>query len=224
VPVLAVAVFILGGKMSLRIPVILEFSNEALALLRASATSESRPEPQDIHVAPPTESAVELPDAWQLVEEREGESYSWPQGDDEYVTFRIYEGQTSAGAVRLAIGRCARVAARGKDRHYLMTHYLTPRGSKRPISEFLETDNYDETREVIAIIKGKGGGAKMYDPSDELPAPYAKIRTETYRDRVDVPGSYEKLGVVAHEDDIATILGHSLIQSQTRFGLGPYAP
>lgn len=167
---------------------------------------------------------LELPKHWRLVEEREGETYSWPQGPDEYKTFRVYEGETSTGVVRLAIGTCQRVAARGKDRHYLMTHYLTPAGSKRPIAEFLETDDYDDTGDLIAIIKGKGGGAKMYDPFDDLPTPYGPFRIETYRDRVDVTGSYEKLGVVAHEDDVDTILGHTLIQSQTRFGLGPYAP
>jgi hypothetical protein len=164
---------------------------------------------------------VELPEGWDFVEERSGETYHWPEGDDEYVSFRIYEGRTEDGSIRLAVGECRRVNVRGKDRKYVITHYLAPTGSKRPISEFLEVDDYEQTRDLIAIIKGSDGGAKMYDPTDELPAAYAPFRIETYRDRIDAPGSYSKLGVVAREDDIDTMLGHTLIQAQSRFGLRP---
>ena len=168
-----------------------------------------------------TAGQVELPEAWKFIEELLGETYKWPQETDEYETFRIFEGRTSGGIVRAALGACERTQVRGRDRRYIITHYLTPGGSKRPIAEFLETDDYAETGDLIAIIKGKGGRPKMYDPTDDLPPEYTRFRIETYRDRINVPGSYEKLGIVAHEDDAETMLSHTLIQAQSRFGLGP---
>ncbi len=166
-------------------------------------------------------SPIELPEDWRLVEEREHETYSWPEGPDEYETFRVYEGTTSKGSIRLALGFCDRVEVRGKDRQYVITHYIGAGGSPRPIAEFLEVDDYEQTRELIAVIKGKGDSPKMYDPTDDLPDAYDGLRIETYRDRIDWPGSYTKQAVVAHEDDAATMLAHTLIQAQSRHGLGP---
>jgi len=42
-----------------------------------------------------------------------------------------------------------------------------------------------------------------------LPEAYTDFRIETYRDRVDASGSYNKLGIVAREDDVDAILGHT---------------
>ena len=165
--------------------------------------------------------AVEQPSAWRLVEERSGESYTWGQGRDVYEPFRVYEGSTSLGTIRLAVGECLRGELRGRPRKYFTTFYITPRGSKKPISEFLETDDHAATGQLIAVIKGRDGGSKMYDPGDPLPAEYRAFRVETYRDRVNFAGAYRKLGVVAHQFDVATMLGHTLIQAQTRFGYKP---
>ena len=211
--------------MAVRIPIIIEFPDESLSALASLTTRPSTPSgtaavatvaPADVSGQP-----VELPADWRLIERRTGETYAWPKETDVYVTFDVYEGTTSAGTVRLALGACERTEVRGKDRKYVICHYLTPGGAKRPISEFLETDDYEDTHELIAIIKGKDDGRKMYDPTDDLPLVYDALRTETYRDRIDFSGSYEKLGVVAHEDDFATMLAHTLIQAQSRFGLGP---
>ena len=206
--------------MPLRIPVVLEISDEALEQIRAAivAPETTAAEPARISAA---DDPVELPSKWAFVEERKGETYSWPNGPDEYVTFRVYEGSTSAGSIRLALGECTRANVRGRDRKYVITFYLNPAGSKRPIAEFLETDDYEETGDLIAIIKGREGSAKMYAPIDDLPGVYERFRIETYRDRIDYSGSYVRLGVVAHEDDIDTMLGHTLIQGQTRFGFRP---
>jgi hypothetical protein len=213
--------------MALTIPLQITLSDAALDLLadaleqrraaRASATAGSAAL-SDLRA---TLGTVEQPSAWRLVEERTGESYTWGQGRDVYDPFRVYEGTTSRGTIRLAVGECSRPAIRGRDRRYFTTFYITPRASKKPISEFLETDDHATTGQLVAIIKGRDGGAKMYDPGDQLPADYRAFRVETYRDRVNFPGAYRKLGVVAHEFDVATMLGHTLIQAQTRFGYTP---
>ncbi len=98
-----------------------------------------------------------------------------------------------------------------------MVILIGPAGGKRVVVEFVEADDNKETGDLIAVIKGKNnGGAAMYDPTDDLPEPYSSFRVQTYRDRIDYPRSYEKLAVVAHEDDFETMLNHALIQVQTR--------
>ncbi|MEA2404886.1 MAG: hypothetical protein QOE08_1533 [Thermoleophilaceae bacterium] len=210
--------------MSLTIPLQVTLSEEALDQIadaldrRRTARASAEAGSAALSDLRATLGTVEQPSAWRLVEERTGETYTWGQGRDVYDPFRVYEGVTSLGTIRLAVGECSRPAIRGRDRRYFTTFYVTPRGSKKPISEFLETDDHASSGQLVAIIKGRDGGAKMYDPGDPLPIDYKAFRVETYRDRVNFPGAYRKLGVVAHEFDVATMLGHTLIQAQTRFG------
>jgi hypothetical protein len=165
---------------------------------------------------------VEFP-AWQLVEERAHETYSWPQGLDEYEPFSVYEGTTSKGSIRLAIGHCERANTWGKDRLYKITFHITP-GGKRPLCEFVETDRYAETGEFIAIIRGSGPTQRgMYDPHMALPGAYAPLldKVRIYKELIEVERSWDRKAIVAHEDDFATMLNHSLIQADLRFNIRP---
>ena len=57
----------------------------------------------------------------------------------------------------------------------------------------------------------------MYGTGDALPAVYAdRFRTELYNERILYPGVWNKLVVVAREDDDEAILNHALIQSRRR--------
>ena len=56
----------------------------------------------------------------------------------------------------------------------------------------------------------------MYGVGDPLPASYAEFRTDIYNARITYPGAWNKIVVVAREDDDATILNHALIQSRRR--------
>ena len=59
----------------------------------------------------------------------------------------------------------------------------------------------------------------MYGVGDTLPEIYAAgFRTQTYNERVVHAGAWNKLVVVAREDDAATMLNHALIQSRRRAG------
>jgi hypothetical protein len=166
-------------------------------------------------------AGVELPTSWRKVEERAGETYMWPQGEDVYDPFTVYEGTTSRGTIRLAIGWCRRAPVWGKDRLYLITFHVTA-GGKRPLCEFLETDDYTNTGELVAIIRGTGESKRgMYGPEDVLPSPYRRLETGIYRDFIDVDRAWDKQAVVAHETDFETMLAHSLIQADLRFDIRP---
>ncbi len=57
----------------------------------------------------------------------------------------------------------------------------------------------------------------MYGVGDALPAVYSeRFRTQLYNERVVRPGAWNKLVVVAREDDDEAILNHALIQSRRR--------
>ena len=57
----------------------------------------------------------------------------------------------------------------------------------------------------------------MYGVGDPLPAVYAdRFRTQLYNERVVYRGAWNKIVVVAREDDEETILNHALIQSRRR--------
>jgi|GEM_PF-3108922 len=202
--------------MPLRLSATIELSDEQLSRIAEYVRDEpSRRRSENAR------STAGVPGEWRLVEERHGVTYAWPAETDVYEPFRAYEGVGPAGTIRLAIGACERTMVRGEEREYFITGHVTRGGAFRPIAEFLATDDYEESGEMIAIIKGKEGTARMYDPTDELPEIYSAFRTETYRDRVDKSHSYNKLGVVAGKDDVEAMLGHTYVQAVTRLGIYP---
>jgi hypothetical protein len=169
----------------------------------------------------PRAGSEELPEEWELVEERVGESYRWPKGDEHYESFRVFEGSTSRGTVRLALAEHAPIEQRGGLRKYYVVFHVTS-GSKRPLVVFQATDDYEERGdELVAIIRGREGGRKMYGPTDTLPEAYDGFRVEEFNERISGPGSLHKLAVVAREDDEATMLAHGYLQARLRFGLEP---
>lgn len=202
--------------MPIRIPVILEISDEGVATLRDAVNPLSPGDEQPPEKTRPSAAEVELPKEWQLVDEDSGVRYTWGEDHDIYDPFLTYEARTSQGKVRLAIGKCRRTRVRGRDRVYYIVVNIGPEGGMRAIAEFLATDDYDETSEVIAIIKGKEGSGRQFTSADELPSIYRDWSTVTYRDRVDYPGSYLKQGLVCNERDAETMLNHSLAQVQLR--------
>jgi hypothetical protein len=83
----------------------------------------------------------------------------------------------------------------------------------------MEADNYASTNEFLATIRGSRGerGKQMHGPGDTLPDAYTQdFRIEVCRDRVVYKGSWNKLAVIAHEDDTDTMLNHALLQARRR--------
>ncbi len=162
------------------------------------------------------DTRADLVTSWQLVDQRKDQAYRWPDLLEHYDRYHVYRGETQReGIVFISLGWAVRPSAWGMDRRYVVS-FLSRGTPQTPLAEFLAADDYDETRELIAIIRGRDGGSKMYGPADNLPPAYAGFRLATYRDRVQAKGSWNKLAVVAAETDTNTILNHALIQARRR--------
>jgi hypothetical protein len=159
----------------------------------------------------------DLPQDWRLLRAREGESYRWPNGRDRYTPYRVFIGTTRAeGAVQVGLGETIRKKRWGRDRKYVVA-FLSAGSPQQPLVEFVAADDYEQTRELVAVIRGSDGRRRMYGVGDALPAVYSeRFRTQIYNERVVHPGAWNKLVVVAREDDDEAILNHALIQSRRR--------
>jgi hypothetical protein len=159
---------------------------------------------------------ADLPEEWSLVREGKGESYRWPEERDLYSRYRVFMGVTrSEGVVHIGLGETIRKKRWGRNRKYVVA-FLSSGSPQKPLAEFLAADDYKETRELVAVIRGSDGGRRMYGPGDPLPEIYEGFRTQMYDDRVDYAGVWHKVVAVAREDDHATMLNHALIQGRRR--------
>jgi hypothetical protein len=165
-------------------------------------------------------STVDLPEAWTLVGERESQSYQWPDERDLYSRYRVFMSVTRAeGAVQIGLGETVRTKKWGRDRKYVVA-FLSSGSPQQPLAEFVAADDYEQTRELVAVIRGSDGGRRMYGVGDALPEVYLKrFRTQLYGERVDYPGVWNKAVVVAREDDHTTMLNHALIQGRRRHSM-----
>jgi hypothetical protein len=161
---------------------------------------------------------ADLPDDWRLVRERDGESYRWPNEREQYSRYRVLVGTTrTEGAVQIGLGEAVRNNRWGRDRKYIVA-FLSGGSPQQPLVEFVAADDYKKTHELVAVIRGSDGARRMYSAGDALPAIYReRFRTEIYNERVVFPGVWNKVVVVAREDDDQTILNHALIQSRRRY-------
>ena len=161
---------------------------------------------------------VDLPADWGLVREREGQSYQWPDQREHYARYRVFTGTTRGeGAVHIGLGEATRRNRWGRDRKYVVA-FLSGGSPQEPLVEFVATDDYEQTRELVAVIRGSDGGRRMYGAGDPLPSVYReRFRTQLYSERIVYPGAWNKVVVVAREDDDETILNHALIQSRRRY-------
>jgi hypothetical protein len=168
--------------------------------------------------APVRSPPSELPENWRLLHEREGESYRWPKRRENYSTYHVFIGTTRGeGAVQIGLGETIRENARGRDRKYVVA-FLSGGSPQHPLVEFVAADDFEDTRELVAVIRGSDGGRRMYGLGDQLPTLYSeRFRTQLYNERVVHPGAWNKVVVVAREDDVATMLNHALIQSRRRY-------
>jgi hypothetical protein len=168
--------------------------------------------------APAGGRTADLPEDWRLVREREGQSYQWPDTREHYARYRVFIGTTRAeGAVHIALGEAIRKNKWGRDRKYVVA-FLSSGPPQQPLAEFVAADDYEETRELVAVIRGSDGGRRMYGAGDALPGVYKeRFRTQMYSERVVYPGVWNKVVVVAREDDDSAMLNHALIQGRRRY-------
>jgi hypothetical protein len=164
------------------------------------------------------ERTTVLTEDWQLVREREGESYQWPDERDHYSRYRVFIVTTRAeGAVHIGLGETVRKNKWGRDRKYVVA-FLSSGAPQRPLAEFVAADDYERTRELVAVIRGSDGGRRMYGAGDALPHVYKEhFRTQMYSERIVYPGVWNKVVVVARDDDDETLLNHALVQARRRY-------
>ncbi len=164
-------------------------------------------------------TAVDLPVEWVEVKTLEDQSYAWPEETESYERYTVYAGDTeSNGRVQIALGEAPRTEVWGRDRKYTIA-FLTSGPPQVPLVEFLETDDHEESGDMIAIIRGRDGGKSrtMFGPSDSLPAIYSeRFQIDNYRDRIDYRGAWNKLAVIAPSGDPQVMLNHALLQARRR--------
>jgi hypothetical protein len=168
--------------------------------------------------APARAPKADLAEDWRLVREREGESYQWPEARERYARYRVFVGTTRAeGAVHIGLGEAIRKNKWGRDRKYVVA-FLSSGSAQQPLAEFVAVDDYEETRDLVAVIRGSDGGRRMYGAGDALPRVYKeRFRTQLYSERVVYPGVWNKVALVVREDDDEAMLNHALIQSRRRY-------
>jgi hypothetical protein len=161
---------------------------------------------------------ADLAEDWRLVQERAGQSYQWPGQREHYSRYRVFIGTTRAeGAVHIGLGETIRENKWGRNRKYVVA-FLSSGSPHQPLAEFVAADDYDETHELVAVIRGSDGARRMYGAGDALPRLYnERFRTQMYSERIVYPGAWNKAAVVAREDDEATMLNHALIQGRRRY-------
>jgi hypothetical protein len=206
--------------MSLSIPITITISDEGIAAIAEAlgipALEEPAPDPQ----TPPKAATPVLPIKWTLVDQLVGESFRWPNAPDpeRYDPFKVYEGTTAEGTIKIGIGRCTRAKVWGRDREYFITFHVTRAGTKYPLCEFLA----DDEGEFVSVIRGNGPkGRSMFSSDEALPDGYEVLTTAPYDERIHAKGIWRKQVVVASEDDTETMLTHSLIQARARSGIVP---
>jgi hypothetical protein len=154
------------------------------------------------------------PGAWVKVGELEDQSYTWPEGTERYDPFELWELRTDEGAIQIGFGNPnIRGEYYGSERGYWVAFEMINGRKGRPILIFMESGDFATTGDLIAVIKGKGdGGRSMFGPGDELPAGYADLDVELFKDRISGPQAYNRMAVVAKQGDRQAICTHAALQ------------
>lgn len=146
---------------------------------------------------------------WEEIGRENGVTYVWPDGNvDDYMDFVSYQGKGGYAGLSLALGYL-------KNGDVVGFVLGAGGGSKRGITYFFPTDDFDQSREKVSMIRGGGPrGRSGFAPSEALPNSYRHFTTDVLRDRR--TGKWNVQGVVAKEDDYATMLGHTALQARLR--------
>jgi hypothetical protein len=160
------------------------------------------------------------PGSWSKVGELDDQSYTWPgpEGTEHYTPFEVWEAAGPSG-IQIGLGDPNKPGIYyGKERDYWLAFEMINGQKRRPIVVFNEADDYDESGDLVAIIKGKGdGGRSMFSPGDDLPAGYERLEIDVFRDRITGPQAYNRLAVIARGGDRQAMCTHAALQLGLRF-------
>jgi hypothetical protein len=93
--------------------------------------------------------------------------------------------RASEGAVQLGLGETVRDNRWGRDQKYVVA-FLSGGSPQhgQPLVEFVAADDYEQPRELVAVIRGSDGARPLYGAGDALPTIYPeRFRTQIYNER-----------------------------------------
>lgn len=148
---------------------------------------------------------------WRETETLTGQTYRWPDGNiDEYSRLVRFSGSGDFEGMNLGLGYKV-----GGDTIGFV--FSSDGKSKRGIVYFQAADDFDETAEVVSMIRGNGlTGRRGFSPEEPRPPAYADFKLESLKDRVSGPGKWNVLAVVAKVSDTDTMLDHTALQARLR--------
>lgn len=172
---------------------------------------ESKSPIGDPEVSAPSPAALRT---WLKVGELADQSYAWPAGVEHYQPFEVWQASALAAQVQIGIGDPNNPSKYyGKVRGYRLTFEMVNGQKRRPIVVFTEADDFEETGDLVAIIKGKGeGGRSMFAPGDDLPPGYEDLEIAVFRDRINGPQAFNRLVVVARGGSPNAMCTHAFLQ------------
>lgn len=193
----------------------------------SDANREQVAEPHSEAGRHPLDEDADLPDIWRSVRKLKAQSYMWPVGREHYRDYTVFVGETDReGAVHVALGVAPGYQSWGRARIHVVA-FLTGGSPQIPLAEFIGTDDYAETGDLVAVIRGRGEpkSKKMFGPGDPLPRTYAeRFRTALYNDHIRAPGAWSKVALLVHQDQHEAMLNHALLQARRRGDLAQMRP
>ena|GEM_PF-1976858 len=82
-----------------------------------------------------------------------------------------------------------------------------------PIVEFVATDNYNETGNLIATLK-KPNSNEMYNINDELPYELLWFNIVRHRDHID--GGFDKLAILVNSSDLKEMIRYAVTRAKLK--------
>ncbi len=199
-----------------------DYGTQALRLV-VETLRQQRPATEPAGPAPSSDDrggASERIEPWRRVGTIEGFEHKWPEVHEHYGPMTVWESRDQSGPVRLALGAPReRLNLYGQERGWISVWEVINGQPREQRANFIETDNFDATRERIAHIAGKGGNRMAgFSPGEEhLLAPsYRGAKIVVQRDRMVGPYAKNRLGVVATGDDVDAMLDHALAHLRLR--------
>jgi hypothetical protein len=144
---------------------------------------------------------------WMEIGRTDGETYGWPDSSvDTYHPLVTYTGTGLRSGITLGLGY---------KNDGVVVGFVGSGGSKRGLTVFFPTDDFDHSNERVSMIRGGGDtGRAGFGPSEALPAAYNGFKVGMLKDRV--AGKWNVHAVVADADDFETMLNHTALQAKLR--------
>jgi len=142
-----------------------------------------------------------------------GMTQRWPDGNvDSYDSLVVYSNAAVFKGVRLGIGT---TSTEGKESERV-GFVMGARTSKRPLTVFFPADDFEQSHELLSLIRGNKGGRATFAPTEHLPIEYAGFSTDVLGSRIS--GKWNVRAVVVRDDEegIRMMLNHTAIQARLR--------